>query len=157
MFLFKPSNPISLIYYGFAVFAAFSNICFSYARILEHKGEQDFLRSTGERFFLTACGFLIGSLLQYVAFNNSLFVHHQAFQLFVNKVCQTSGSLFLLGTLIPAGVTMHALLEHLFEKTSLNQANYHVDDIQKLDSSVGKVAVPNPDQDNSETNTNAKQ
>ena len=124
LFITRRQETVSLTYYGFAVFAVFANICFSYARTFDERNEQVYLRGIGERFLFSASGFLIGSLLNYVVINTSRYFDKLPGPSILSKVCESLGGIFLTFSFFFAATTIHSLLNHLFEKIMLNKDNY---------------------------------
>ena len=125
LFITRKQETISLTYYGFAVFAVFANICFSYAKTFDDRNEQTYLRGIGEKFLFSATGFLIGSLLNYVVLNSTKFFTKLPASSVLSNVCEFIGGLFLTASFFFAAMTVHSLLNHLFEKIMLNKDNYY--------------------------------
>lgn len=125
LFITRKQETISLTYYGFAIFAVVANICFSYARTLDDRNEQTYLRGIGERFLFSAIGFLIGSLLNYVVLNSTKYFSKLPGPSVLSNICEFIGALFLTVSFFFAATTVHSLLDHLFEKIMLNKDNYY--------------------------------
>lgn len=125
LFVSKKQDTSFLTYYGFAVFAVFANICFSYTRTIENEDTQSYLRGLGERFLFSATGFLIGSLLNYVNLNWIKFFNKLPFSSILLNVSEFIGGLFFVASFFFAAITIHSLLNHLFEKIMLNKDNYY--------------------------------
>jgi len=124
LFITKKQETISLTYYGFAIFAVFASICFSYAKTFDDRNEQIYLRGIGERFLFSAIGFLIGSLLNYVVINSTKFFNNLNVHSDLSNVCEFIGGLFFIASFFFAAITIHSFLDHLFEKIMLNKNNY---------------------------------
>lgn len=125
IFVTKRQDTIFLIYYGFAIFAAFANICFSYTRTFDDTNTQLYLRGLGERFLFSALGFLIGSLLNYININWTKLFNKLPLSSILLKVSEFISGLFFVSSFCFAAITIHSLLDHLFEKTMLNKDNYY--------------------------------
>ncbi len=120
IFIFHREKSIPLTYYGFAIFAALSNICFSYSRNCDSK-EQIFLTGIGERFLFSSIVFLIGSILNYININSKSSSNYSSF---IYSISFYSAGSFFMGAFFHGGGTIYVLLDHLFEKITLNKENY---------------------------------
>jgi len=120
IFITRKEESLPLTYYGFAVFAALANICFSYSRILDDRESQFLLKSIGERFLFSAIGFLIGSLLNYICTNSVKL----KIGVFTSKIFSILAGIFLLASFFYVSVAVHSLLNYLFDRTTLRKDNY---------------------------------
>ncbi len=127
LFVTRKQDSISLTYYGFAIFAVLANICFSYTRTFDEPNEHIYLRGLGERFLFSTLGFLIGSILNYVNINSTKFFNNLPIPMALSNTCEFVGELFFTTSFFYAAIAVHSLLDHLFEKTTLNKDNYYIE------------------------------
>lgn len=125
LFITRKQDTSFLTYYGFAVFAAFANICFSYSRTFDNSNTQSYIRGLGERCLFCATGFLIGSLLKYININSTNLFNKLPLSSILWKASEFIGGLFFVMSFSFAAITIHSLLDHLFEKIMLNKDNYY--------------------------------
>ena len=96
LFVFKKEESISMTYYGFAIFAVLASICFSYSRNFEKMEDQLYVRGIGERFLLSALVFLIGSILNYLYINRTLFFNNSNYTSTIKEICSYSAAGFFI-------------------------------------------------------------
>lgn len=129
LFVVRAQETINLTYYGFAIFAALASISFTYSRTFDNgDSTQIFLRQVGERFFFSAIGFLIGSVLNYLTvhvFSTPLTGNYISV---MKPIVQFVGGFFFLAAFFYSAITTHSLLDHLFEKVTLNKHNFRITD-----------------------------
>jgi len=125
LFVTRRQDSISLTYYGFAIFAVLANICFSYARAFDNTNEQSYLRGLGERFLFSALGFLIGSILNYININYRTLFENFPLPTVLIGFCEIVSGLFFTASFVYGAIAVHSLLDHLFERTTLDKDNYY--------------------------------
>jgi hypothetical protein len=127
LFITRKQDTIILTYYGFAVFAALSNICFSYCRTFDNaSNDQIYLQNIGEKFLFSSIGFLIGSVLNYTNVNSTKFFKEPLATVFL-YMSEFVGSIFFVSSFFFAVFAVHSLLDHLYEKLHLNKDNYYLE------------------------------
>lgn len=114
LFFNKRCETLNLTYYGFAVFAALANICFSYSKTYGNDDRnQVHIKELGERFLYSSIGFLIGSIFNYLTVNSVTLFKVFKFQSAIAVSTQICGYIFFSSAFSFGCYAMHLLLKHL--------------------------------------------